>query len=292
MAYLLLALKMLSDSTNTVLSKRFSRRMNTDFLHFIEYNLINAVFAAIFLFAINGFSFSMNGATLAYSFAYAGVVVLSVSLNVLTLRRVSVYLTGLTSTLGSLVISTFFGVIVLADDVTVKGMISLALMVVAVILPYIEHFKGIGKSGILVPVLYFIIGGAANVVTKLFTLDTRVTDSRSFFVMTNIIIAAIALSVLSAMLISKPKSAKDVLHAFAPRDVANILSRTALSNISSVLGIIVIAGMTLGVYTVTTSSFGIISGALLSLIVFREGINRATFISVVLAIASVIVSVL
>ena len=83
-----------------------------------------------------------------------------------------------------------------------------------------------------------------------------------------------------------------MLHAFKLRDVANILSRTALSNISSVLGIIVIAGMTLGVYTVTTSSFGIISGALLSLIVFREGINRATFVSVVLAIASVIISAL
>ena len=292
MAYLLLALKMLADSTNTVLSKRFSRTMNTDLLHFIEYNFINAVFAAIFLFAINGFSFAMNSATLVYSLAFAGVVVLSVSLNVLTLRRVSVYLTGLTSTLGSVVISTFFGIIVLGDDVTLKGMISLALMIAAVIMPYIKHLDGKEKSGILIPVLYFIIGGAANVVTKLFTLDTRVTDSQSFFVMTNIIIAAIALVALSAMVISKPKSAKDVLHAFKLRDVANILSRTALSNISSVLGIIVIAGMTLGVYTVTTSSFGIISGALLSLIVFREGINRATFVSVVLAIASVIISAL
>ena len=54
-SYLILFCCMLVNSFNTVLSKRFSRSMNSDMLHFIEYNFLNALIASAFLFAMNGF---------------------------------------------------------------------------------------------------------------------------------------------------------------------------------------------------------------------------------------------
>ena len=290
MPYFLLGLRMLADSSNTVLAKRFSRSMNSDMLHFIEYNLFNASFATVFLFAINKFSFKMNGATLIYSLIFAALVILSVSLNVLAHKRVSVYLVGLTSQLGSLIISTFFGIIFLDDPVTPEGIISMLLMISAVVIPYIGQIEKGKKGSILVPVLYFMIGGAVNVVMKVFTLDSRVTDSRSFFIASNIVIVAATACALAAYIIVEPKHCRDLLHAFTLREIGNVAARTTLSNVSSVLGIIVLSGMTLGVYTVATSSFGIISGAFLSLAVFRERLNIATCISVILALAAVVVA--
>ena len=289
-SYLILFCCMLVNSFNTVLSKRFSRSMNSDMLHFIEYNFLNALIASAFLFAMNGFSMKMNLPTVLYSLAYAAVVILAVSLNVLALKHTTVYLVGLTSLLGSLIVSTLFGIIVLGDPLTPQVVISVILMISAVALPYLQDIKSGECGNILIPVLYFLIGGASNIVTKLFTLDPRVTDSRSFFVMTNIVIVAVSAVVMAVFLSIKPSRRSDALHAFTPREIGNIAARTALSNVSSVLGIIAIAGMTLGAYTVTSSSFAIFSGAILSALVFREKLRIATCLSVVLAAAAVVIS--
>lgn len=81
-----------------------------------------------------------------------------------------------------------------------------------------------------------------------------------------------------------------LLMPFSKKQMANIASRTLFSNISSVITVILLANMNISVYSVISNSIGIISGAVLSKVVFKEYMSFENKIAVLFAVAAIIVS--
>lgn len=275
---------------NTLLSKKFEQSFTATFLNFIKYNLINAFFACFFLLAMNGFKFGMNVPTLIYSVAYAIIVISILILNLFAYKYAPMPLVSIISTSGSIVSSSVF-TLIHQGSLTIVAIIASVLMLTALVLPLIGSKLSFHKATIPVCIAFFLISSANTIILKLFTLTPSVTDSGSFFIMTNIIIVIIALASLLVFILSKKATVKETIKPLPLKQCINILIRTAASNASSLLSIFAIALMSLTVYSTLTSALGIVSAFLLSLLYFKEKTNAQQIISVSLAVCAIIISI-
>ena len=83
-----------------------------------------------------------------------------------------------------------------------------------------------------------------------------------------------------------------MFNAIGTKHIANIGLRTALSNISAIITVFIISVMDVSVYTVITSSLGLIAGVLVSRLIFCEDLTWKNYVSVAFAVISVILQVL
>ena len=292
MAYLSIVVCVLLGAFNTLLSKKFQTSFSESLLNFVKYNLLNALCACFFLFAINLFKINVNLTTFLYSLVYAMVVICALVLNFFAYKFVSVSLVSILSTSGAIVLPTMFTVLYLGNKPTVTIIISVVLMIIATVIPYVGTKQKFSKATLPVCLAFFVISGASSIVLKLFTLEQTATDSGSLFILTNVIIAVISILVLSAILISKRATIKDLSKPFPLKTTLNIVARTAFSNLSSVFSVFAIALMSLPVYSVTTSSIGMFSAFILSIFVFKEKFSIVQAISLFLSVCALVISVL
>lgn len=287
--YMLFGISMLISFFSSVLNKKFQMSFKMDFVHFLSYNLINAYFGATFLFISNGFRINMNWATFLFSLIYASIVILSLIITLVALSRISISFSGIISTAGSVIIPSMVGFLFLGEDISYRLILSMLLLLFAVFLPC-RSFKNDGrKNSISVCIALFLITGASIILNKLYTLTPGVCDTRSYFVMTNLLIIVFCAAVV--LLYKKRHSeTKNILKLFSKKQVGNIAARTLFSNIASVISVILLARMNISVYTIISSSVGILSGAILSKFIFKEYMPRENWISVFLVIFSIIVS--
>ena len=289
MAYFSITACVILNALNTLLSKKFQTSFDASFVNLAKYNLINALIACLFLSAMNGFVVRLNVETLIYAFAYAIVVIFSLVLSLFAYKFVSVALVSVISTSGNVTLSLLFSIFYLKDVPTFQAVISTILLVIATVIPLIGKKENFSKATIPICIAYFCISGASSIVVKLFTLSPTVTDSPSLFVATNVIIAILALFTLVFVWL-KTRDIKQIIKPFTLKQNANIISRTALSNVSSVLSALAISLMSLPIYSVTTSSFALVSAFLLSLFVFKEKTNIIKVLSIIIAVCAVVLT--
>ena len=133
-----------------------------------------------------------------------------------------------------------------------------------------------------------MISGGSVIIQKYYTLTPGVCKSNSFFLMTNLIIAAICILTIIALSVFRVKKASEIVFVLSRRQVGNIFARTLLSNVGSVVGITLLSLMDMSVYSVVYSSLGIISGFILSIFFFKEKMPRENFVAVFLAIGAIV----
>lgn len=290
-AYILLIILSMLGALNTIFSKKFQQGFKMDFDHFALYNLVNALFASLYFASVAGFKIEMNQITFLFSAVYAAIVCASLVLNLCAMSRISISLVSITSTSGSIIFSALFGIIFLKEAVTFPIVMSVILILTAILFPYFKLSKsGLDKNGLLICTLLFVFSGAAVILTKLYTLTPGVCDSKSYFFMTNIIL----LSASSILFIFNTKKKKIkiscALRTLSGKQLIFIAAITALSNISSVISVIAISKINISVYTVVSSSLGIISAALLSRFYFKEYMPIENWVSVILAVLAIAAS--
>ena len=291
MAYFSIIICVLLGAGNTLLSKKFQTSFSESLLNFVKYNLLNAFCACFFLFAINLFKLEVNLTTFLYSLVYALVVIYSLTLNFFAYKFVSVSLVSILSTSGSIILSTLFTILYLGDEPTTTIIISVVIMVIATIIPYIGTKQKFSKATIPVCLAFFVISGASPIILKLFTLEKNATDSGSLFILTNVIIVAVTLIALGVFAVLQRNSLKELVRPFPLKTTLNVVTRTAISNVTSILSVFAIALMSLPVYSVSSTSIGMISAFLLSLFVFKEKFSIVQSISLFLAISALIISI-
>ena len=289
MAYFSITACVILNALNTLLSKKFQTSFDASFMNLVKYNLINALVACLFLSAMNGFVIKLNGETLHYALVYALVVICSLVLSLFAYKFVSVALVSVISTSGNVALSLLFSILYLGETPSYQAIISTVLLIIATVIPLIGKRENFSKATVPICIAYFCISGASSIVVKLFTLSPTVTDSPSLFVATNIIIAILALFTLVGVWI-KTKDIRPILKPFTLKQNANIVLRTALSNVTSVLSVFAISLMSLPIYSVTTSSFALVSAFLLSLFIFKEKTDIAKTLSVIIAVCAVILT--
>lgn len=272
----------------TYLGKRFQLGFSVDIQHFITYNLLNALFASVFFFVGNGFALHINTVTFLYSTVFAVSIIITLTVNVLVLSCVSVSRLSVMTTAGSTLLSSCFGVLVLKEDLSLRLILSLICMLCAVMLPYSFNSKRIKKENNILCILPIICTGFNVILQKMYTVTDGVCDTNSFFLATNLLI--VLFSGL-ALLVTGRKNETNGLsfHVFSARQTGNIAARTLLSNLSSVIGIYLLAHMNVSVYTVLSSACGLLSSALLSRVVFKENMRWVEKVALLLAVCAIVI---
>ena len=258
--------------TGTYSQVKFGRSVKNVF-DLLIFSLITGCIASVFFFIMSGFCIRINSATLVYSLIFSLIVAAIHFLNLLLFRVVDVSTaTVLTSTL-ALILTFITGTLFLSEKAGIPELLRGAVMVAASVLLYFpakngENIKSRFKAkGIIISLLIASARVSASVISNLFSKDPKVTDSNSFFFMTNIFVVVFALSAIFiikkgsfVLLLSEIKS-------FSAKGYALTGISTVSSNVCSLLQILIFAsgdGITL--YTPISGAFGLVAAAIISLI--------------------------
>ena len=289
MIYILLAAFALISILSNILSKKFQMGFSMDMHHFIAYNFINAVVASVYFFVSNKLSFEINLITFIYSLVFALIIVLSLILSIVALSKMSISMLGIIATAGSIILSAVFGAVFLNERLTFGRLFAAFLMLLAVILPGIKFMKWGEKGALIISLILFVNNGVSVICQKMYTVTPGVLSTESLFLMTNLIIVFVCAVTLIGFGIKNPKI-KNIFCPFKKGELLNIALRTILSNSSSVIAILLLKRMDVSVYSVIISSIGIITGATLSKLYFKEYMAWQNWVAVILAICAFIIN--
>lgn len=290
--YLLLATMIAGSGLSSVLNKKFQLGVRNDLPTMVLYNLINAAFGSIYFYFLCKFNVQMNLVTFVFSAIYAAMVVNGLVLGVVSLSKLSIPFHAIVGMAGSVVGSTVFGVALFNEQITVKALTAAVLMIAAVAVPCIGHPELWNRKNSL-PICIWVFANSfiGSAFLKIYTRTPGALDANNMFFMTNFIdlIFAAAFVVLFRIIKGKIAAKETFGGVIGKKEFANIGVRTALSNLNSILSVIVIAAMDISVYTIVTSSLGLIVNACISKLIFREALFKENYISIALALMAIVI---
>ncbi len=264
----------------TLLSKRFQQGLKLDGINLLWYNLLNALFACFNFLVAAGFQVQMNGITMVFSVGYGLLVIFSMSLHMIGLNYLTIPLYSVLSVSGSLVTSSLFGFLYLKEPVTVLKCIALVIVLAAALLPWagklelLQDKKENSTARTAVSLILFFSSGLPSIVNKLYAVTPGVLEANQFFLMTNVVIAAVC--AIAVLIFARRQKLRPslVLRLLPPRQVVNIGVVGLASNIAAILTMALLTVVPLITYNITSSCISMCSGVLLSLCFFREKVGK------------------
>lgn len=148
------------------------------------------------------------------------------------------------------------------------------------------------SGSVIIAVFLGINSTLAVLASKYFALDLDkglVTDSNSFFFMTNILIILINLIILPLSAKRENAGVLTRLRSLKPKQYLLIATSTVTSNIESLLAILILSIGTVSLYAPLSSALTLIAGFAVGIIFFRE---KPRVIPIILAVASVLLGLL
>ncbi len=293
--YLLLIVSALLMTGNTALTKLFQKTSPPGIFHMLVYNLINAAFACAFFWVSAGFSINMNVVTVIYAVVYALIICVNLSAQIFAFSRAPVSVVTLMTMAGGVLLPSVFGIIKFGEVLTLKLAVSSVLIIIAAVLPFAGkkgEKKVFSASAVAVCALMFVLSGLSVILLKLYALDARVCNSESMFFLTNAAIVAICIVILATMGIKHREKGFSgrVIRAYTPLQVINIISKTALANIASVLQVIILAGMAASTFSVLNSALTLLGAGIVSALLFREKQSASSVAALVLATVAIVIN--
>ena len=293
-AIFLMTVLFLLSGFSTVIAKKFQQCTSETLTDFAWYNVVNSVIACIYFGISSGFSLHLNMTTFIFSLCYAACACCALVIGVCILSRVHISTSAILKSSGTIIVSSVFGILYFDEKLTLNLTLAMIMMLAAAILPlnFSSESKNTQKKGriitAIVCILAFLNGGIVNIVTKLYAENPNVCDTLSFFFFTNVILLAGGVLVLSFLMIKNKVHIKRIVRTFSVKQLLLVASNTAISNISSVLTVMVLAIFDVSLYTVIMSSLGIILSAVMSLC-FKEQLKVKDWISVALSVGAIII---
>lgn len=290
--YLLFGAMQAISVANSILNKKFQIGIKNNLPTMIMYNLINAIFGSIYFFLLCKCHIEMNGITMLFSVIYAIMVINSLAVGIVSLSKVSIPFSAIVAMAGGVIGSAVFGILCFGEPVSGKQIFAMLLLIGAVAVTALASpelkYK---RNSAAVCVWHFLTCFFTSPFMKFYTVTPGVLEANNMFFMTNLLAALISLAYVIIYIAKKGKLvAKESFGCVLEKSsVINIASRTALSNLNSVISVIIIAGIDLTLYNILSSALGLIANGYISRFVFREKLIRENYISILLAIAAIIV---
>lgn len=297
--YLLLVLFCALMTGNTALTKVFQKKTPSDLFHLIMYNIINALFACVFFFVSAGCKININGPTLVYAVVYALIICVNLSAQIFAFSKAPVSVVTLMTMAGGVLLPSVFGIAWFNEPPTVRLLISSILIITAAFLPFVGkpgEKKRFSLAAVLTCMLMFVLSGLSVILIKLYTSHEAsgiVCSSTSMFFLTNVAIVFVCIIALTIFVLKnggfeRDKTMPQIFHAFTLGQTLLIFSKTVLANFSSLVQVIVQAGMSASTFSVLNSSMTLIGASAVSAFLFREKQGLGTLFAVILAIAAII----
>ena len=279
---------------STVLEKKFQLSVKKTFPTMIMLNLINGAFGCVYFLFLSKFNIEMNSTTFVFSLGYAMMVFNSLLLSVIALSKLTIPVRAIVRLMGSVLGSTMLGGFFFSEEITANSIIAIIFLIAAVIVPYIKNNEVTAeKNSVPVCIWIFITSVIESVYLKFYTENPSSLGANNMFFMTNLICLIIcAAGAIMYIIVKGNTERKNILTTLGVKHIANIGFRTAISNICSIISVLVISVMDISVYTVLTSSMGLIVSVMISKFVFSEDLTWKNYVSVALAVVSIILQAL
>ncbi|MBQ6846569.1 MAG: hypothetical protein IJO61_05500 [Oscillospiraceae bacterium] len=295
--YLMLVLYCALTVGGTVLMKIFQKTTSSGMFYLIMYNIINALFACGFFFVSAGFKINLNLPTIIYAVVYALIICINLSAQIVAFSKVSVSVVTVVSMAGGILFPSIFGIMWFDDNITWQLVVSSILIIAASILPFVSknedknEKKRFSLAAMLICFMMSVLAGVSTILVKLYAVDTSVCDSTSMFFLTNVAIVVICFVALAIYMIrNKNYGFKEVFRAFSPIQLLNIVSKTAVVNVASIVQVLVLAEMSASTFSVLSSSICLVGTGLASALIFREKQTKGAIFAIILALAAIIIN--
>ncbi|MBR5586950.1 MAG: hypothetical protein IKW02_03210 [Clostridia bacterium] len=286
--YIMLLLMQSISMLMLYLGKKLQLGIKPTASNMFQANLASAVVACVCLWAANGFKVNYNPTVLVFSACYGTLATFSLFFMIYSYSRISITLSAIISTSGSIITPLLFGVIFGGEPLSLKLVASAVLILTAAILPVAKDvFKQTDIRFVWFLVVYFIFSGLPNILNKIYTQNPNTTDELSYFFLTNVFMFIICLTGVVTIYLKNRKSVG--FERVSTPILINSSTRTILSLFTSYLSVAALALLDVSLYSVLTASLGLLGNALISNFIFKEKLSNAGKISVALAILSFVV---
>ncbi len=273
---------------------KFGRAVKNIF-DLLIFSLITGTIASVFFFLMSGFKININLPTLIYSLIFAAVVIVVHFSNLLLYRATDVSSATVLTSAMNLVFTFIVGILFLSEDVGIFDLSRCAIMIAASVLlhfPAGKHKTAKARfnfKGIFLALVTAAVGVIAAVISNLFAKDSRVTDSNSFFFLTNVLVIIFTASAIAVIKKGRLSLVVHDLRSFSARGYALVAISTVSSNMGSLLQILIFeSGDGITLYTPISGALGLIAAGIVA-ILEKE---RPKILPLLLACASLFVGLL
>lgn len=262
---------------------------------------VNGIIACAFFFVSSGFRLTLTPLTVLYSVVYAVIVFLCL---VFTMKAYSVATLSCVYVVKSaceLIATSCIGFIFYKEEINAEKIVRILLMIAAVLLIFADLRKNTAalrsenntprrKLFKTVAVLSILITSSvmSTVVLKLYSEETMVSDNNSFFFFTNVFLIIGSIGWFLIRNLKNPKILFHYISEYNPKSLLLFSGNTVCSNITSLVGILLIAKIDVSVYTPVTAALGIVCAVLAS-VLMREKPGLLNLAAALVAAAAVII---
>jgi len=262
-----------------------------------------AVVGCAFLFALNGFRITLNRTTVLYAIFCAVINIVYLISNALIYRYAKISTVNIITSSAGMITAALVGRIVFSEPITLTNVIKISVMLVAVAFVYVNAVRTTDemtldksdakkKSSVIAFLTVLILIVCANqgssTLLKFFGRSENVTDERSMFFISNLIMILVGLSMLTYEIVRNKEKPRELVKMFTWKNLVCWVGSTVCSNTISIVGVSILAMIEIGIYTTVTAAFGVIISVVASLI-FREKLGVFAYIAAALACIAVMI---
>ncbi|MBQ8311434.1 MAG: hypothetical protein IJX80_10530 [Clostridia bacterium] len=260
------------------------------------YALVTGIIAMAVFWGTAGFSVTLNGRTALYSAIIAVLAICSYFTQLPVYRYLGVAEIAVITSGGRLILSSVAGVLLFSEALNAISALRIVLMLVAVLLLFVEKkkpahdrtgepAKKVSATGLLLCLFIILIGTVNTVVSKYIAVDAGVTDSNSLFFFANVLITGF--SILFLLCESRGHVGRCIteLCAVPPMQYLTILINTVASNISSLLGVLILAQGDITLYVPLSNALGLLATEAVAALAVHE---RPKILPVIFAMLSML----
>lgn len=288
------ALRVLGDVIKKKVTNSFSTNGISGSLFFV---LETSIFAMFVFFVLNGFKLYINPLVTFYGFLYGVLVIFSTVCGVFVYNYATIAFVGFVSSCFTLIASQIVGAALFGESVTIPNLVRVAFMLFAAFVSFIGAggFKRADAQNakrftyaLLLTLTLSTVSTLGTIVMKHYTADPGVTDSNSFFFMTNVFSALLVIPLIPITAKRDGIKLSSLIEFVKGRRVFYTMLTTANSNIFSAVTILLLSMIDVSVFTPLSNTLGFISIAVATPLI-REKLDKYTIIATALAVASVVI---
>lgn len=291
MYYLMAIISACAQGFTPILKKNYVKNLRKVKLNGDIYLLVNIAAAVVYFFILAGGKVPLNVPTFAFSAVYAFLGFLSVIYSLIVFNHASVvYITVMTGSLATII--PFLYELIFTDIVfSPAKIVSVFCRVAAICVMLIfSDDKRISVKGMLLCIISGVINGLSGVVVRMYARAPGVLADGSFFFWTNVITLPIIF--VNILRKANAKELADDFKKIKPINYVFALGGMLVGNAVTFVSIEIMRHISGTVYSVINGSISLIASAIISVAIYKEDVSAKTYISVLISIVAVVLSLI
>ncbi len=297
-AFLLLFAYVLLSGGQMILNKTYQMRVRMSTPTYMLYLIVMGTVAAFLFYLMAGCDLAGDRALYICSFVASLIVIISTLVSLLSLSYANLAMVTVCQNAGTLVLPALFGFVFLREPVSAFRVIGIALIIAAFLVSFFGTFRsseGQKKQGMLgrsICVLLFFTSGLGNIIHKIFTVSGSSASHAAYLSWINLFMVPI---IVVAFLLLRAKRKEQVAETLRGIDFRNywlVCAGSAIGCVGMICSMRAMAGMDMAIYSPMYSSLYMIFLVAASKWIFKEKISKENYISIGLAILSVLATVM